>query len=377
MRKYKSYLIILLLFLYTLLSFFFFRNISYKIISDFTFTIFMIFISYMFFGYRNNKLNPVKRRVVITTLIISFFFILIIYLSGFKNGFVHNNNLLTNNFYLNGLLVLTSVFNIEFIRYLFISANKDRIVRNILFTFILCIFEFILLNKFSSNLDFIDLLLIFSFNFVPLLIFSIVFTYTNFYLGYYVPITYKVFIYTYLFFIPLISNVSRYIIVFLSIFILFIIYKIISRNMNLYYYGNEHNFNNNIISIKDLPVIFITILFIYLVSGIGSFYLVGIASKSMEPSIKVGDCAFISRINNSSKLKINDIILFKDDDNNSIVHRVVSITNKNGHIIYHTKGDSNISGDNLDLELKDIEGRVLFIIPSVAIPSIKLDQMIG
>lgn len=84
-----------------------------------------------------------------------------------------------------------------------------------------------------------------------------------------------------------------------------------------------------------------------------------IQSGSMEPKIKTGDLVVDKKI---GEYKEQDIITFRQGKK-VITHRIMQIINRNGEILYETKGDAN---DGKDLELarqSDILGKVIFSIP--------------
>ncbi|MCI8411371.1 MAG: signal peptidase I [Clostridia bacterium] len=85
--------------------------------------------------------------------------------------------------------------------------------------------------------------------------------------------------------------------------------------------------------------------------GLKSYIIV---SGSMEPTIHVGDAIFVKELN-KEKIKVNDIISFKDGDSIT-THRIVRIEEKNGITKYATKGDNNNSEDKEKVTYSQIEG---------------------
>ena len=69
-----------------------------------------------------------------------------------------------------------------------------------------------------------------------------------------------------------------------------------------------------------------------------------------------GDVAVVKEIN-TSNLKENDIVAFKDDDNIVITHRIIEIIkDDDGTIKYKTKGDNNNDEDKGYVKPEQIEG---------------------
>lgn len=83
-----------------------------------------------------------------------------------------------------------------------------------------------------------------------------------------------------------------------------------------------------------------------------------IVSKSMEPTIMVGDAIFSKEIS-ENELKINDIISFHDGDDIN-THRIVGISEENGVKLYQTKGDNNKKEDKEKIPYSKIEGKYQF-----------------
>ena len=83
-----------------------------------------------------------------------------------------------------------------------------------------------------------------------------------------------------------------------------------------------------------------------------------VLSGSMEPTLKVGDIIYYSKIE-ETKLKASDIIVFRYNDS-YISHRIYSISNG----LYETKGDANKIVDARKINYSNIEGKVA----SVTIP---------
>lgn len=83
-----------------------------------------------------------------------------------------------------------------------------------------------------------------------------------------------------------------------------------------------------------------------------------IVSKSMEPTIMVGDAIFSKEVS-ESELKINDIISFHDGHDIN-THRIIGISEENGVKLYQTKGDNNKKEDKEKVSYSKIEGKYQF-----------------
>ncbi|MCH7966056.1 MAG: signal peptidase I [Thaumarchaeota archaeon] len=99
----------------------------------------------------------------------------------------------------------------------------------------------------------------------------------------------------------------------------------------------------------------------------GYIMLVG---DSMKGSIDSGTFVVTK---SEQEYYLGDIIAFVNEDNRSVVHRIVDKTG-DGFI---TKGDNNRKNDPLVVPLDDIIGRALFVIPYVGFTSLFLQSPIG
>ena len=93
------------------------------------------------------------------------------------------------------------------------------------------------------------------------------------------------------------------------------------------------------------------------------FGLYTIVSSSMEPNINVYDVIFIKQVD-ANTLKEDDIITFYSTNpffgNTPITHRIVSIINDNGELLFRVKGDANLIEDEELVLEENILGKVYF-----------------
>lgn len=80
-----------------------------------------------------------------------------------------------------------------------------------------------------------------------------------------------------------------------------------------------------------------------------------VLSGSMETELYKGDLAIVKSID-VKKLKVNDIIAFKDKENYIVTHRIVDVVKDNGTTKFVTKGDNNNTKDSGYVEEDNIEG---------------------
>ena len=90
-----------------------------------------------------------------------------------------------------------------------------------------------------------------------------------------------------------------------------------------------------------------------------------VLSGSMETQIMTGDVVVVKEID-AKKLKENDIIAFKEDNNIVITHRIIEIIkDENGDTKYKTKGDNNNEEDDGFVRPEQIEGIYKFRIGKI------------
>ena len=95
-------------------------------------------------------------------------------------------------------------------------------------------------------------------------------------------------------------------------------------------------------------------------SNIFGYTVFQVSTGSMSGTIEVEDIIIVKILNNEDNLEVNDIVVFKQDQN-IITHRLVEI----GENELITKGDANNAKDK-PIQREDVIGKVIKIIPNVA-----------
>lgn len=92
-----------------------------------------------------------------------------------------------------------------------------------------------------------------------------------------------------------------------------------------------------------------------------------VSSRSMVPTLEIGDILVIQDGATFSDLKRGDLIVFYRPliRDLIIVHRVVAITDAGGERLVTTKGDANTAPDARPVREADYIGRVIFTLPRV------------
>jgi signal peptidase I len=90
-----------------------------------------------------------------------------------------------------------------------------------------------------------------------------------------------------------------------------------------------------------------------------------ILSGSMSPSMNVGDLVVVTPTSADS-MKVGDVIIFHSPiGGNLVCHRIIAISQEDGSLVFHTKGDNNEDPDPFNLEASSIVGKVQLCIPSM------------
>lgn len=119
-------------------------------------------------------------------------------------------------------------------------------------------------------------------------------------------------------------------------------------------------------------IILVTLIILFIINLILSFeenthifgiYMFNIVSESMEPTFYKDDLVIVKRCK-MQELQKGDIITFKQDDR-TISHRMIAITQEDGEFKFITKGDNNDILDKETVEMKDVYGKVLFSVKKI------------
>lgn len=379
-RGIYSYILLLTIIIYTLVyRFIIYTNIlKYAEVFTAAFFIILFLISKYFFGFQKNKQTRIKKEIIITTIISLIIYFSSIYALGLILGFLKNAYSLKFTTMLNNVFfVLFTSISIEMIRYNFVTANKDNKMRIIIFSIIISIFEIVYcINSYSFK----TLFLIFKFTttkVLPIIAKNLLLTYYSLNSGYIPSLIYRIVMDIYIFFVPIVPNLGDYLTSSFELlfpFILYVItYRIIQNKPNDEM-KNEEIKETKKIGIVDISLLCMFLLFAYLISGIGTYHLIGVGSNSMYPYILKGDAVIIKKIS-ADKINEGDIIAFKKDGL-VIIHRVVDIKITNDKKTFLTKGDANNTNDEEYIGIDRIEGIIINKIPYIAYPTIFFYEII-
>lgn len=94
------------------------------------------------------------------------------------------------------------------------------------------------------------------------------------------------------------------------------------------------------------------------------YKVMAVLTGSMEPVLRPGDLIVVKPVA-PMKVKVNDVITYKNSQNTMVTHRIVDLKDKEGEVFFETKGDANNVKDEGDVQSDQLVGSLLFSIPKV------------
>ena len=92
-----------------------------------------------------------------------------------------------------------------------------------------------------------------------------------------------------------------------------------------------------------------------------------VLTGSMEPNYNIGDLIIVKEVK-ENELNVGDVITYSvGNGGETISHRIIDITSKDGKIQYQTKGDNNNSPDSDLVSFDQVQGRLVFKISKLGL----------
>lgn len=377
-RVSKNWVILFLLAIYAAVYKFFILQycLKYSKFISCSFLMIVLILSIIFLGFRRDKVTIVGKRVFKTVLFYIITVFLIMYILGIIAGFTRNTY--SGSFLSAFDRVFIPIFIIllvEFIRYIFISANKDKNWMIILLTIVLVVLEIFM------NVDYFDItnlattFTILTTMILPCILKNFLLSYLMYNVGYRIPIIYRVIMDMYLFVFPIVPKLGDYVNSIILISLPIVIY------ISVFSIIDDHSItkpisNKKMFSIWDIPITIIVITLVALNTGFFPHYILGVGSNSMQPALSKGDAIILKKVNNNTKLKKGDIVAY-DNGKMIIVHRIKKIDNSGLNTQYIMKGDANNGVDSKAVDRDQIKGIVKLKIPYLAWPTVWLMELLN
>lgn len=267
----------------------------------------------------------------------------------------------------------------EIVRTSIIKEEKKKT-----FNFILVTFMFILINTNFSNYgshfsDFKTIFIYTSTTIIPSILESAMLTYLDYTGGYRNGIIYRAFLTLPVFIIPIIPDLDWFATAVIGVTLpiavfIYLNYIHVYRSQRLS--KRERKSYNPAIYIPVFGLILLTAGFVI---GLFKYQPIAVVSGSMSPTFNRGDAVVIEKLNDmeKDKLKVGDIIQFISGTK-YVIHRITDIGNDEyGNKLFTTKGDYNNANDVDKVHLKDVKGKVSFVVPYIGYPSVWLSGAIS
>lgn len=374
-RDIKNIFILLCMFIYIIVynKIIITKYLEYENIISPIFMIVTSFITILLLGFRKDK-NKLLEKSTLNLLIYELIvYFLLTYGIGILIGFLKNSySLELVNIIKHIIGPLIFIITSEIIRYVFISSNTDKKYPVVVITLILILLELsTTINSYSTH-SFIGIFRLCASALVPLTIKHMLLSYLSYNCGLKTPIIYRLVMDLYIYIVPIVPDFGESIQTFVNIVfntvIYLTVYKVINKRKR-----KEHEFKEKKYGVLDFIYIGIFLLIVGLSSGILKYSLVAVGSDSMQPTFSKGDVVFINQKPNKEDIKEKDIISFYKN-NKLVIHRISRIEKFDDKTYYYTKGDANNSEDNVELEFKDIKGKVIVVIPYIGYPNILINE---
>lgn len=382
-RMIKNYILMVFfvayIFIYKLFIFPSFMKYSELISASFLAVGFALTI--LLLGFRKDKITVLFQNILKFTFFYVFLAGFLIYGVGFFVGFLKNAYsreffTLFDNVFAPAIIYIL----IELIRYTFIWANKDKKWMVIGFTVVLTLLELAFRIRSIDIHSFEAIFRVSATTILPTIFKNAFFSYVCYHVGYRIPIIYRILVdIIYVYVVPIIPDLGEYIhsviAISLPIFIYMNIYEMIDSKCN----KPRPIIKKGSFNAIDLGIAAVLIVLIALVSGLFPYYMIGIGSTSMAPTVNKGDAVILHKVSKKGQIKKGDIVAYVKDDGTetvTVVHRVTEVTKSNGKEVYVTKGDANKSEDVNVVTPTQVKGIVKARIPWIAYPTIFFNDFI-
>lgn len=335
-------------------------------------------LAYFLFGRRNResaKFTDIIQLVFIYCMVYE----LIIYLSGLFLGFVRSPYSMQFRMIIKNVLPpLIMIIAEEFVRNAVITRyKKDKFVICAI-TLVIAAFE-IFYNIGAYDLKYIEeIIKMLTVLVGGTLTKNILCSYLAYRADYKPAILYRCVFELILYIVPIFPNLGEYIEAMVAmIFPITLMVTIMGLFQKKQYRKPKKNLFETLL--LWIPSVAVIVFIVVIQSGILRYRTMAIGSQSMYPNIKKGDVVVVDQIRKPEEYKniiVGEVLVFKHD-NIIIVHRVTKITEKDGRLVFNTKGDNNNTADTYDIDQSNVVGVARFKIPFIGYPSIWLSETLN
>ena len=332
-----------------------------------------------FFTKIDNRNQRFHLDYILLILISVIAYYILTYFSGFFVGFVYSTYSrrflgIVRNIVISSILI----FEVEFMRERIVKGGiyyRSILILAVLVFSLLELEQLFSINVFNSSTYFLEFFLSV---FVPLVLKNVMLVFLCFYSNKTITILYQLLMSIPTYILGVFPNLGDYInATLLTIFpliIMFFTLKVKDIKREKIENGRTIIKRKRMVMVVWTFCMIFTAFLLYLVSGIGRYYLMAIGSDSMTGVINKGDAVIIDK--NAKTFKKGQVIAFKIEGK-TIVHRIIKIEIDEYGTHYRTKGDYNNSEDGWLVDESNIVGSCLLKIPWIGWPSVLLGELIS
>jgi hypothetical protein len=371
-KNRKNLVIITSIIIYALLYFFLIVKYipNYSLIISGLFTVCLMFVSYLFYGFQTYSMNEIRKKVLVRVAIGVFLYFSTIYLLGFLTGY------LKNAYSLNILSILKNIFipfvsivSLEIFRYIFVNSNKESIKKVSLCTIFIILLDIIINYHFMGG-NLLKIFVYLTVVIIPIIIKNIVLSYLSYQVGWESCLVYVLPTSLFIYFVPLIPDIGNYLTCILGIIVPIFIFISASRCINEYLSGKESKHKRLRLILLDIPLLIIVFMFVALISKYFNYQLIGVDTSAISPTVDRGDAALVYKKLKLEDLKEGDIIAYQSGKD-IIIDRVYST--KDGAVQIKTEIEKGSNEENVktrNLSEEEFIGKYKFRVRYVAYPTI-------
>lgn len=372
----KNIFLIILIILYSAFSLLYMigKKSQDPLIINGLFVCIVTFIAYLLYGFQKYDIDELRKKIILEFTIGICIYFIFIYTLGIFTGFLVNSYSLSfKSIVSNAFIPLVTMIALELFRYIIISSNRNSRWYVIIFTTLIILLDAIFNYQVVGN-DLTSTFVFFSTIILPIIIKDMVLSYITYHVGYEPSMIYSICMSIYIYILPIFPNLGNYLTCILNITLPSLLFIYSSRIFNDYYSNNEEKkFNLPRIIFLDMPLIIIFTIFVGLISGYFSYYLVGVKRSAIK-EVKRGDAAMICQKCKQYGLKSGNIIAYKSNDD-IIIDRIGKISDGN---YYVTKSYDKTTQKYKYRKIKknNILGTYVFKIKKIAYPTIKFNEFL-
>lgn len=323
----------------------------------------------------NDRYDKIQTTFIVVTIYLMVEFLIGLIVGYQKSPYSHS---FLNNIK-NTLIFLVPVIMQEYARLVLVNHTKRH--KKPLTIAIIVLFILIDLNFIGFTTNFSNFEVAFKYTFttiVPLIAKNMLFTYLVS-VGGIVPSTlYRILMMGYSIYLPILPNISWFITSLAGIFIPLAVYVFINYREVRMNRRSSRELIRESSPVSYIPITIFAVVLMLFVLGYLPYMPIAVKSNSMSPVFERGWVVITKKITEEQLKTIEkDSIIKYRLNNNYIIHRVIDIeTDKDGNLLFTTKGDANNAPDVDKVKGEQIDGVVIMQLPYIGFPSVWLSELL-